>query len=74
MFKIGTLWFYSAIMHLKDADGMINNVDPDHTAPEQSDQGLQCLLVPISVPILPFLRSLIFTNVTQYEISEGAQK
>ena len=29
-------------MHLKDADGMKNNLDPDQTAP--SDPGLHCLL------------------------------
>ena len=29
----GTIWFYNAVMHLKDADGMMNNVDPDQTAP-----------------------------------------
>ena len=36
------------VMHPKDADGMVNSVDPDQTAPqEQSDQGLHCLLRPI---------------------------
>ena len=42
--KIGTLWFYHREMRPKDADGMANSVDPDQTAPEQSDQGLHCLL------------------------------
>ena len=33
--------FYNAIMHSKDADEMVNSVDPDQTAPqEQSDQGV----------------------------------
>ena len=30
-------------MSEKDADGMANSVDPDQTAPEQSDLGLHCL-------------------------------
>ena len=34
------------VMCLKDADGMANNVDPDKTAPEQSDQGFHCLFRP----------------------------
>ena len=31
-------------VQLKDADGMANRAGPDQTAPEQSDQGLLCLL------------------------------
>ena len=31
--KLGTVWFYKAVMHPKDADGMANSVDPDQTAP-----------------------------------------
>ena len=30
--KTGTVWFYNAVMHPNDADGMANGVDP-----EQSD-------------------------------------
>ena len=30
--KIGTVWFYNAAMHPKDADGMANSADPDQTA------------------------------------------
>ena len=30
-------------MHLKGVEGMMNSVDPDQTAPEQSDLGLNCL-------------------------------
>ena len=30
-------------MCLKDADRIANSVDPDRTAPEQSDLGLHCL-------------------------------
>ena len=30
-------------MSTNDADGMANSVDPDQTAPEQSDLGLHCL-------------------------------
>ena len=33
-------------MSVKDEDGLVNRVDPDQTAPqEQSDQGLNCLLI-----------------------------
>ena len=54
--KNGTVWFHSAVMHPKDADGIAsknadgiaNDADPDQTAPqEQSDLGLHCLLSPI---------------------------
>ena len=31
--KIWTRWFYRIVMHLKDADGIANSVDPDQTAP-----------------------------------------
>ena len=31
--KNGTVWFHSAVMHPKDADGIANDVDPDQTAP-----------------------------------------
>ena len=31
--KIWTMWFYRAVMHLKVADRMANNTDPDQTAP-----------------------------------------
>ena len=37
-------------MHLNDADGMANSVDPDQTGSsleEQSDLGLHCLLRPV---------------------------
>ena len=35
---------YNAVMCQKDADGMVNSVDPDQTAfEEQSDLGLLCL-------------------------------
>ena len=27
--KNGTVWFYNAVVHPKDADGMANSVDPD---------------------------------------------
>ena len=30
-------------MSPNDADRMVKSVDPDQTAPEQSDLGLQCL-------------------------------
>ena len=33
----GKVWFYNAVMHLKDAIGMANSVDSDQTAPKQSD-------------------------------------
>ena len=35
--KTGTVWFYNAVMHPNDADGMANGVDPDQK--EQSDYG-----------------------------------
>ena len=28
------VWFYDAVMHTKDADGMANSVKPHQTAPE----------------------------------------
>ena len=28
----GKVWFYNAVMHLKDADGMANSVDSDQAA------------------------------------------
>ena len=31
--KQGTVWFYSAVIHPKDADRMENSADPDQTAP-----------------------------------------
>ena len=31
----------------KAVDGMTNSVDPDQTAPEQSDLGLHCLSRPV---------------------------
>ena len=35
-------------MHLKDAQGMANSVDPDQTAPwEKLDLGIHCLLRPV---------------------------
>ena len=30
---IGTVGFYSAVLHSKDADRITNRVDPDQTAP-----------------------------------------
>ena len=39
----GSRWLYHRGVHPKDADGMANSVDPDQTAPEQSDPGLHCL-------------------------------
>ena len=38
--KILPRWLYQRVMHLKDADGIANSVDPDQ---EQSDLDLQCL-------------------------------
>ena len=49
--KIETMWLCHKVMSPKDADGMANRVDPDQTAPEQSDQGLHCL--PRSISICP---------------------
>ena len=44
------IWIYKADMHLKDADGTTNSVDPDQTAPkEQSDLGLHCLRKPTCI-------------------------
>ena len=41
MITVIGVWFYNAIMHLNDEDGMGNSVEPDQTAPyEQSDLGL----------------------------------
>ena len=34
---------YPTAIRLEDADGMANSVDPDQTAQEQSDLGLQSL-------------------------------
>ena len=31
--KSWTWWLYFRVMHLNDADGMANSVDPDQTAP-----------------------------------------
>ena len=31
--KNGTIWFYSAVIHPKDADRTENSADPDQTAP-----------------------------------------
>ena len=37
-FQNETIWGNAAVMHPKDADGTMNSVDPDQTAPwEQSD-------------------------------------
>ena len=36
--------FFLRVMHLKDAEGIANSVDPDQ---EQSDLGLHCLLRPV---------------------------
>ena len=38
---------YNAVVYQKDADRMTHSVNPDQTAPEQSDLGLHCLLRPI---------------------------
>ena len=40
-------YFWPRIMHLKDANGIANSVDPDQTAPLESDLGLQGLPRPI---------------------------
>ena len=34
--KIRTMWFYHGAKCLKDADGMVNSVDPTQTAPLKS--------------------------------------
>ena len=38
------VWFYNAAICPKEADGLVNSVDPDQTVP---DPGLHCLLRPI---------------------------
>ena len=38
---------FIAVMGTREADKMANSADSDHTAPEQSDSGLHCLLRPI---------------------------
>ena len=51
--------FLHVVVHLKDADGMANIVDPDQTAPQgESDLGLQCLPRPIAPNILNFYASI----------------
>ena len=40
--KIWLIWIFHGVVHLNDADGMANSVDPD-----QSDLGLHCLLRPV---------------------------
>ena len=35
-FKNGSSWFYGAIMHPTDSEGMANSVDPDQTVPLSS--------------------------------------
>ena len=40
--KIWTTWLYRRVMSPNDADGMENSVDPDQTAPLESDLGLHC--------------------------------
>ena len=37
------MWLYHRVMSPNDADGMANSVDPDQTAPQQSDLGLHFL-------------------------------
>ena len=52
MSKNGTIWFYNAVLRLKDADETANSGDPDQTAlKEQSDLDLHCLLRP-ACPIM----------------------
>ena len=48
--NIWLIWIFHGVMHLNDADGMANSVEPDQTAPlgaVQSDLGLHCLLRPV---------------------------
>ena len=53
------LAFYSAVVRSKEADGMANSVDPNHTAPkEQCDLGLHCLVQSdLSSPIFRIIRA-----------------
>ena len=58
------VWYFSAVLHPKDADGTANSVDPDPTALEgQSDMGLQCFLIPVlifqKIMVVPFFRVLM---------------
>ena len=43
----GLIWFYHILLRPKDADRIVNSVDPDQTAPSgavgQSVLGLHCL-------------------------------
>ena len=47
LLKIILKFDWYGVMHPNDADGMANSVDPDQTAPHQSDLGLHCLLRPV---------------------------
>ena len=40
--KMEAFGFYIAVMHSKEAEFMVNRVDPDQTAPKESDLGLLC--------------------------------
>ena len=45
-------------MHPKDAEGIANGVDPDQTAPQQSDLGLNCLPRPVCLKTSSTLKLL----------------
>ena len=46
-------------MYIKDAERMTNSVDPDQTAPVQSDQGLHCSLRHLCHRIKNFYQMLV---------------
>ena len=50
------------VMHPNDAEGIANSVDPDQTAPEQSDLGLHCLPRPICLKTWDHYRNCNFSK------------